>query len=93
MDDGGKLDYNKGSNNKAVVLNTHSFTEFEVHNMTVELSSKFKLECENRNNKGKQIIVIKSNSFNTFYELIKPYILEEMRYKLPIFTSSTQLSV
>lgn len=93
MDDGGKLDYNKGSNNKGIVLNTHSFTELEVHNMTVELSSKFKLECENRNNKGKQIIVIKSNYFNTFYELIKPYFLEEIKYKLPIFTSSMLPSV
>jgi hypothetical protein len=25
MDDGGRLDYNKGSKNKSIVLNTHSF--------------------------------------------------------------------
>ena len=30
MDDGGKLDYNKNSKNRSVVLNTHSFTDLEV---------------------------------------------------------------
>ena len=33
MDDGGKLDYNKGSKNKSLVLNTHSFTDIEVESM------------------------------------------------------------
>ena len=54
MDDGENSDYNKGSTNKSIVLNTHSFTELEVHCITVEVTSKFKIECENRNNKGKQ---------------------------------------
>jgi len=30
MDDGGKLDYNKNSKNKSLVLNTQSFTDEEV---------------------------------------------------------------
>jgi len=30
MDDGGKLDYNKNSTNKSIVLNTQSFTDLEV---------------------------------------------------------------
>jgi len=30
MDDGGKLDYNKNTKNKGLVLNTHSFTQEEV---------------------------------------------------------------
>jgi hypothetical protein len=81
MDDGGKLDYNKGSKNQSIVLNTHSFTEFEVKNMTEEMSLKFNLDCENRKNKGKDIIIIKSHSFNLFYNLIKPYIIENMKYK------------
>ena len=45
MDDGGKLDYNKNSKNRSVVLNTHSFTEAEVKKMSEELAIKFNLDC------------------------------------------------
>lgn len=83
MDDGGKLDYNKNSKNLSVVLNTHSFTKEEVETMALELSNKFKLKCSTRSNKGKSVIVIDSSSFNTFYKLIKPYLIPEMEYKLP----------
>lgn len=83
MDDGGKLDYNKNSSNKGVVLNTQSFEAREVKAMLKELSEKFNLDCEIRSNKGKKIIVIKSSSYSTFLSLIDPYILPEMRYKLP----------
>lgn len=83
MDDGGKLDYNKNSKNKSVVLNTQSFTDFDVDNMCIELIAKFNLDCETRFNKNKKVIVIKSNSFPLFLSLIDPYILDEMRYKLP----------
>jgi hypothetical protein len=41
MDDGGKLDYNKNSKNKSIVLNTQSFTDLEVINMANDLSNKF----------------------------------------------------
>jgi LAGLIDADG DNA endonuclease family len=54
-DDGGKLDYNKNTQNKSVVLNTHSFTTFEVETMSEQLSSKFNLICEVRSNKGKKL--------------------------------------
>ena len=83
MDDGGKLDYNKNSKNKSVVFNTQSFSESEVFFMAKELSSKFDLECEIRSNKGKKIIVVKSDSFFKFIELVDPFIIPEMKYKLP----------
>lgn len=86
MDDGGKLDYNLNSKNQSIVLNTQSFTEGEVDIMSSELSNKFKFECEVRCNKGKKIIVIKSTSFPLFQELVVPYIIPEMRYKLPTVT-------
>lgn len=38
MDDGGKLNFNKNSKTKSIVLNTHSFTENEVLNMFKELN-------------------------------------------------------
>ena len=83
MDDGGKLDYNKNSKNRSVVLNTQSFTELEVKKMAEQLSSKFDLLCEVRSNKNKKVIVIKDSSYPAFYNLISPYLISEMRYKLP----------
>lgn len=81
MDDGGKLDYNKNSKNTNVVLNTQSFTEIEVKSMADQLTEKFNLECEVRSNKGKKVIVIKN--YPVFISLVDPYIIPEMRYKLP----------
>lgn len=83
MDDGGKLDYNKNTKNKSVVLNTHSFTTCACAAMSEQLSSKFNLICEVRSNKDKKIIVIKDLSYQAFYNLINPYLIQEMRYKLP----------
>lgn len=82
-DDGGKLDYNKNSKNKSVVLNTQSFTDLEVDTMSKQLSLKFELLCEVRTNKNKKVIVIKGASYQTFFSLIDPYLIDEMRYKLP----------
>lgn len=83
MDDGGKLDYNINSKNKSVVINTQSFTELEVIKLSHELTDKFKLNTHIRTNKGKKIIVINSESYNLFRNLIDPYIMPEMISKLP----------
>ena len=83
MDDGGKLDYNKNSKNRSIVLNTHSFTEKEVDLMSQQIRNKFNLLCEVKSNKNKKIIVIKDESYQAFYDLIDPYLILEMRYKLP----------
>ena len=82
-DDGGKLDYNKNSKNKSIVLNTQSFNELEVINMANELSEKFEFNTEIRSNKGKKVIVIKSESYSLFRSNIDNYILPEMVKKLP----------
>ena len=83
MDDSGKLDYNKNSKNKSIVLNTHSFSKEEVLNMSKELNEKFNLYCNIRSNKGKKIIVISSISYLTFRKLVEPHIISDMKYKLP----------
>jgi glycine betaine/choline ABC-type transport system substrate-binding protein len=83
MDDGGKLDYNKNSKNKSIVLNTQSFTDLEVINMANELSEKFNFNTEVRSNKGKKVIVINSESYLLFRGKIDKYILPEMVRKLP----------
>ena len=82
-DDGGRLDYNKNSKNQSIVLNTQSFTDREVINMSQELIDKFSLNCEVRSNKGKKVIVIKSDSYPDFLKLVDPYIIPQMKYKLP----------
>jgi len=83
MDDGGKLDYNKNSTNKSIVLNTQSFTDIEVEQMSKELSNKFNFSCQVRLNKGKKIIIINSVSYSLFRNIIDPYLINEMKYKLP----------
>ena len=83
MDDGGKLDYNKNSKNKSIVLNTQSFTELEVISMANDLANKFQFNTEIRTNKGKKIIVIKSESYSLFRSNIDNYILPDMIKKLP----------
>ena len=83
MDDGGKLDYNKNSLNKSVVMNTQSFSEKEVEFLSSGLTKNYGLICETRFNKGKKVIVIKSESYSLFRQLIDPYIIPEMLYKLP----------
>lgn len=84
MDDGGKLDYNKNSKNKGLVLNTHSFSKEEVDMMSIELNNKFDLNTSVRLNKNKNIIVINSDSYKKFIDLTYLYIIPSMRYKLPV---------
>jgi hypothetical protein len=83
MDDGGKLDYNKNSKNKGVVLNTQSFKDKEVEIMAQQLMEKFNLDCEVRSYKKGKVIVIKSSSYRKFISLIDPFIIPAMRFKLP----------
>jgi hypothetical protein len=51
--------------------------------MSKELKAKFNFDCEVRSNKGKKVIIIKGSSYTLFRELTDPYIISEMRYKLP----------
>jgi hypothetical protein len=83
MDDGGKLDYNKNSNNRSLVLNTHNFSKEEVEMMSSELNDKFSLNSTVKLNKNKYIIVIKSESYETFMNLTNSFIIPVMKYKLP----------
>ena len=72
-------------------VRTQSFTDSEVICMQRELSEKFDLKCEVRSNKGKKIIVVKSSSFTKFLELVDPFIIPEMRYKLPGYVNNTSV--
>lgn len=49
--------------------------------MADQWTSNLNLECEVRSNKGKKVLVIKI--YPVFISLVDPYIIPEMRYKLP----------
>lgn len=85
MDDGGRAYYkNKRSlTDMACILNTQGFSVNEVKLLINELNIKFNLNCSLAFNKKKPIIYIPSGSYNIFYNLINPYIIELFRYKLP----------
>jgi hypothetical protein len=82
MDDGGKLDYTKNKG-KGIVFNTHSFSEEEVKQMCIELKEKFNLNSKMKINKNKPIIMISGRDYEKFLNLIDPFIISSMRYKLP----------
>lgn len=83
IDDGGKWDYNKNSNNKSIILNTQSFSIKEVQYLIDGLNTKFNLNSSMKFNKNKPIIFIPSNNYKHYYNLIIPYIIPEIKYKLP----------
>ena len=83
MDDGGKLDYTSNQG-KAIVLNTQSFSLDEVTFLNKMLIDKFELKCWTKKNKGKHIIVISGYSYKKVINLIGPFIIPSMSYKLPI---------
>lgn len=82
MDDGGKMDYSK-NNGKGLVLNTHNFAKKEVEYMILELKKKWNLNCWLGLNKNRHIIKISGKDFEKILDLINPYIIKSMRYKLP----------
>jgi len=49
--------------------------------MSIELYNKFNLNTYTKLNKNKHIIVIKSDSYDTFMGLTNSYIIPSMRYK------------
>lgn len=82
MDDGGKLDYSKNSG-KGIVFNTQQFSVLEVTLISEELNQKFSLNSWVGTNKSKPIIKISGKEFEKMVELMKPYLIPSMWYKLP----------
>ena len=81
-DDGGKLDFRRNEG-KAIVLYTNCFTESEVKILADGLIEKFHLECWLKPNKGRYTIGISGRSYETFVDLVNPYLCNCMREKLP----------
>jgi len=82
MDDGGKMDYGPNQG-KGLVFNTHCFTLAEVTDLCNVLKENFDFKTWPKKNKGAYIVAISGKDFEKFLDLVDPYIIPSMRYKLP----------
>jgi len=81
MDDGGLVSYLP--DRYAIQLHTQGFTKAEVESLAKLLEVKYGLNCWLKPNKGKWTVAISGDSYDTFFNLVKPYIHESMKRKLP----------
>lgn len=79
MDDGSI----KSKESKGIILNTEGFKKSEVERLIRVLGSKFSLEASLRKQRDGYQIYVSGRSYERFIELVEPYVIEEMRYKLP----------
>lgn len=79
MDDGSI----KWSKSRAVIFNTQRFQPHEIKRLMRVLSEIYGLEVYSRKQKEGYQVVISGRSLDKFIELINPYLLPCMLYKLP----------
>ena len=78
MDDGSI----KSNQHRALILNTQCFDESDLKKLQQALAENFGIETVLRKQKeGKQIYIL-SQSVEKFIEIISPYLLSSMKYKL-----------
>jgi hypothetical protein len=75
MDDG-------AADHAGATIQTHSFRADEVSYLRDVLKDKFQLAATLRSNKGREIIYIPARSMSSFKELVSPYLLADLAYKL-----------
>lgn len=79
MDDGSLKDKQA----RAILLNTQGFERNDIERLTRVLQQQFALEATlRRQAEGYQIMIL-GRSLERFIELVGPYLLPEMTYKLP----------
>ncbi len=75
MDDGA-ADY------AGITIQTHNFDHEEVERMKVVLGQRYGLDVRSRGNKGKRILYVTAASLWQLEEIVGPYMLTELEYKL-----------
>ncbi len=80
MDDGSM----KLAESKGVILNTHAYTREDVERLIGVLHDRFGLQASIRSQSDGDQIYISGRSYDDFCELIRPFVIEEMRYKVPL---------
>lgn len=79
MDDGSM----KSKQSKGVIFNTQCFESAEVERLIDVLNQQFVLKAKLRKQKDGNQIYISGSSLEQFTQWIEPYLISEMRYKLP----------
>lgn len=79
MDDGSM----KSDQSKAVIFNTQAFTKAEVESLIRVLRSKFLLEATLRKQREGHQIYVSGRSYERFIEMVEPFVIPAMAYKLP----------
>lgn len=79
MDDGSI----KSQQSKGVLFNTQGFSEQDVAKLVRVLQEKFGLEAKRRRQREGQQVYISGRSYERFRALVEPYLIPQMRYKLP----------
>ena len=79
MDDGSM----KSAESKGVVLNTQAYMPADIERLIEVLRSRFGLRAKIRAQSDGPQIYVSGRSHERVRELIEPFVLEEMRYKLP----------
>lgn len=80
MDDGST----KSKQHRALILNTQSFTVLELRRLIGVIKDRFNIEMTLRKQRNRHQLLVASQTVGKFVEIIKPYILPSMRYKLGI---------
>jgi hypothetical protein len=80
MDDGSL----KSSQSKGVILNTHCFDHADVERLAHCLWDLFGLLATPRRQSDGVQLYVSGRSFERFLELVDPYVIAEMRYKVPL---------
>lgn len=86
MDDGSI----KSAESKGVIFNTQGYMPCEVEMLSSVLKNSFDLDAKPRRQKEGYQIYVSGRSFERFLGWIDPFIIPEMRYKLPL-TRRTQM--
>lgn len=80
MDDGSV----KSAQSKGVILNTQAFTLDDVERLIDVLRRTFGLQASIRPQSDGYQIYVSGRSHEDFSKLIEPYMIQEMRYKVPL---------
>ena len=78
MDDGSM----KSSESKGVLFNTHAFRNNEIERL-ISVLDRFGLVAREREQPDGVQIYVSGRSYERFVELVDPYVIEAMRYKVP----------
>ena len=79
MDDGSL----KSSQSKGVILNTHCFERQDVERLACSLWDLFGLQVTPRRQPDGVQLYVSGDSFESFSTIVDPFVIQEMRYKLP----------